>query len=181
MLIDEFLPHYDVTERHALVVRAPLERTYAAARALDLSQSRVTRLLFQLRGMRARPGASIDGLLRAGFVLLAEEAPREFVLGLVGRFWTPGGGLRRVGAGAFGAFNEPGYAKTVWNFCATVGPEGGILLTTETRVLCLDAVSRRWFRLYWILVGPFSGLIRREALRCIRREAEHEPYDQDSA
>jgi hypothetical protein len=28
------------------------------------------------------------------------------------------------------------------------------------------------FRAYWTIVGPFSGLIRREMLRLVKREAE---------
>jgi hypothetical protein len=32
--------------------------------------------------------------------------------------------------------------------------------------------ARRKFRLYWTLVGPFSGLIRRALLSGIRRRAE---------
>ena len=46
------------------------------------------------------------------------------------------------------------------------------LLATETRVLCLDTASRRRFRLYWTLIGPFSGLIRKDILRSIKRQAE---------
>jgi hypothetical protein len=39
-------------------------------------------------------------------------------------------------------------------------------------VLCLDARSRRSFRIYWRVIGPFRGLIRRLMLRRIRRAAE---------
>jgi hypothetical protein len=46
------------------------------------------------------------------------------------------------------------------------------MLATETRVLCLDDSSRRKFKLYWTLIAPFSGLIRNEALRVVKRAAE---------
>jgi len=36
-----------------------------------------------------------------------------------------------------------------------------------------DAASRRRFRLYWLLIRPFSGLMRRLMLRAIAREATH--------
>ena len=49
---------------------------------------------------------------------------------------------------------------------------GATRLTTETRVLCADAGSRRRFRVYWAVVRPGSGLIRRMMLRAVRREAE---------
>ena len=51
MLIDEFLPVYDVVERHQIAVNAPTERVYAAVRTFDLSDSRVIRWLFLLRGL----------------------------------------------------------------------------------------------------------------------------------
>ena len=44
-------------------------------------------------------------------------------------------------------------------------------VTTETRVLCADD-ARPKFRLYWMLIRPFSGLLRRFMLRAIRQEAE---------
>ena len=48
----------------------------------------------------------------------------------------------------------------------------GTRLSTETRVRCSEDASRRRFRLYWAVIAPFSGLIRREVLRTIRHEAE---------
>jgi hypothetical protein len=43
-------------------------------------------------------------------------------------------------------------------------------LSTETRVWCAPD-ARAKFRLYWLLVRPGSGLVRRSMLRSIRREA----------
>ncbi|HXH98057.1 MAG TPA: hypothetical protein VNH40_12700, partial [Gaiellaceae bacterium] len=43
------------------------------------------------------------------------------------------------------------------------------LLATETRVSALDAAARRAFRRYWLVVGPFSGLIRRRWLSAAER------------
>ena len=45
-------------------------------------------------------------------------------------------------------------------------------LTTETRVLLTDARARRRFRLYWLVVRPMSGLVRRSWLRAAKRRAE---------
>jgi hypothetical protein len=45
-------------------------------------------------------------------------------------------------------------------------------LTTETRIKCLDNESRRSFGFYWMFIQPFSGLIRMEMLRAIKRKAE---------
>src|SRR5664279_670006 len=44
------------------------------------------------------------------------------------------------------------------------------ILTVETRVAITDDESRRRFRRYWLLIGPFSSLIRRMALRLLATE-----------
>ena len=188
MLLDEVLPEWHFAERHALRVHAPPEATYAAARRLDLSGSLPVRALYALRGLPARLagarggglGLTLEALLRGGFVLLGERPPHEFVLGLAGRFWRPSGGLVRFSAEEFGGLDTPGIAVAAWNF--TVLPaEGGSLLATETRIRCTDASARRSFGAYWRVIRPFSGLIRREALRTIRRTAEQASRTREAA
>ena len=98
------------------------------------------------------------------FEVLAEEPNRELVIGAIGQPWKPRGG--ETPRADFRAFAEPGYAKMVLNFRYDAG-----VLETETRVRLTDAASRRKFRLYWIVIRPFSGLIRRVWLRAIRRRA----------
>ena len=122
--------------------------------------------------MRGRGlGTTLERLMENGFVLLAEQPPREIVLGLAGRFWTPAGGITRFRPDEFRTFGRPGTAVAAWNF--TVLPtDGGSLVATETRVRCTDAAARRSFGCYWRVVRPFSGLVRGEALRAIRRAAE---------
>jgi len=182
MLIDDHLPHADFAERHALRVRASPDRVYAAARRLDLSGSTVVRTLFALRSVpalfRRRSGRgggglgmTMDGLLRSGFILLGERAPHEVVLGLVGRFWTPAGGIERIDPAELAVYDKPGMAVAAWNFTVLPTDEGS-LLATETRVRCTDEAARRSFGRYWRFVRPFSGLVRMEALRAVRRTAE---------
>jgi hypothetical protein len=48
---------------------------------------------------------------------------------------------------------------------------GGSRLATETRVKALDERTRRRFRLYWLAIGEFSGLIRRRWLRAAQEAA----------
>lgn len=181
MLIDQFMPEPQFAERHALRMAAPPERAYAAVRELDLRSSLLVRTLFALRsvpalfaGHRGRGrglGSTMDRLLENGFVLLAERAPHELVLGLTGRFWQPTGGIARVHPDEFRDWNAPGMAVAAWNFTVLPTDEGS-LVATETRVRCTDDAARRSFSRYWRVVRPFSGLIRMEALRAIRRTAE---------
>jgi hypothetical protein len=48
---------------------------------------------------------------------------------------------------------------------------GGSRLVTETRVSALDDRARRRFRLYWLAIGEFSGLIRQHWLRAAQEAA----------
>jgi hypothetical protein len=175
-LIDAWLPRFDEVERHDILVRAAPEDVYAALRRVDLKGSWIVRGLLLLRGLPPGRGRScepftLERLLANGFTLLGERPGRELALGVVGRFWTPSGGRLRLDADAFGAFERPGYAKAVIDFRLAPEADGVTRLSTETRILCLDAPSRRRFRLYWRAIGPFSALIRRAWLRAVAREA----------
>ena len=175
------MPAWDVSEFHYTTVRAPVQRVYEALRSADLGRSPIVRLLLRLRalpalftigGHKRNLHLNLDALVKGGFVVLGENPPDEIALGLIGRFWKLSGTTRSIVAGEFKAFDEPGYARAVWNF--SLVQEGANLtrLSTETRVRCSDDASRRRFRLYWAVIAPFSGLIRREVLRTIRHEAE---------
>jgi hypothetical protein len=121
-------------------------------------------------GTRTSTAGGIAAFTQLGFVLLATDPGREVVLGLVGRFWTPRGGLVRLsGPDAFDAFDEPGQAKALLGVRVTADG-GGARVTTETRIRLLGG-GTSGFRRYWRVIGPFSALMRRAALRAICREA----------
>ena len=171
MLLDEFVPTWDVRTVHATEVQARPEAVYAAVRRLDLGGSPINRVLFLARGLGPRGSIKLSDLMARGFVLMGEDPPRELVLGLVARPWTLMGGIRRLDPDGFRRFDRPGYARIGWSFL--VRPGGGTSrLLTETRIRCTDSASRRKFRWYWRVIGPFSGVVRREALLLIKRDAE---------
>ncbi|HEX2060002.1 MAG TPA: hypothetical protein VHK90_04625 [Thermoanaerobaculia bacterium] len=163
MLIDRLLPHCDFYERHSIATTATPERAYAALRTADLTRSPIVRALLMLRGMRRHIATSLPP---PGFAIIGDDPPREIVLGLEGPFWRPDCRLHDVDAATFARPVPRNAARGAWNF---VFEDGRI--TTETRVLCADD-ARAKFRAYWLLVRPFSGLIRRLMLRAIRDEAE---------
>jgi hypothetical protein len=187
-LIDAFLPTYDAVERHETTVRAPAETVYAALRTADLAGALPVRVLLALRALpgalahgrgglrrlreRAREPITLAEFERQGFAVLAEDPPVELLIGLVGAFWTLGGGIRATDADRFRGPQEPGTARAAWNFRIEARPGGRVVLRTETRVQPADPDSARRFRRYWRLVRPFSGLTRGYMLRAIRREAE---------
>jgi len=181
MLIDDYLPRYDVTERHALKINGSVPRAYAVVREVDLKNSFLIRSLFLLRSLPAffsrdkktsALGLNLAGLLRSGFVLLEEKPGEEIVLGLVGKFWTASGRIQKIAASEFRDFTAPGFAKAAWNFSLHAHAHGTAQLATETRVLCTDEASRKRFLRYWRFVRPFSGLVRIAALRAIKRAVE---------
>lgn len=166
MLLSEVLPEYHFRERHQRRIDAAPDAVFAAIRTVTLAETPIARMLMRLRGMRAgsvRP--LVEEMDAEGFAQVAEEPLREVVYAAIGQPWKPLGG-KRPHAGDFGAFAEPGYAKLGFNFRLEEG-----VLSTETRVLLTDERSRKSFRRYWLVIRPFSGLIRREWLRAIARRA----------
>jgi len=115
-----------------------------------------------------RPGLAAllgDG---PGFAILEEQPPEEFVLGLMARRARP---VAIENAEAFRAFAPTQGLRIAWNF-HLLPTDSGTLVSTETRVQCLGATTRRLFRLYWLAIRPFSGWIRYEMLRILKRQAE---------
>jgi len=188
MLIDNYLPEFDVVERHGLVIRATPARVWDALRAADFGRSPLLATLLALRALpslltaprrtlrrlrerRAGP-LTLDTFFSRGFVVLEERPDREMVIGLEGRFWTATADLRPTNARRFREALASGLERVAWDFRAEPLPDGRVRLTTETRIRCADAATRRRFRAYWLLVRPGSGLIRGAMLRAIRRAAE---------
>ena len=118
-------------------------------------------MLFRVRGLSG--GGSLGGALRGiGLEPLIEE-PNCVVLGAAGRPWSPRSRLTR--------FDEAGAGeiRMVFDITATAAGDGMSILATETRVAAMDASARRAFRRYWLVVGPFSALIRRRWLTAAER------------
>ena len=170
MLIDEFLPKYDFIETHDIKISAEAETVFGVMDKVDLCESPIIRALFFLRGL---PNAKLRlrDLKKSKFEILGVEKNKELLLGLAGKFWTLRGEMQDVSADNFREFDKKGFAKAVWNF--SVDSDGTeTRLTTETRIRCLDDASRKSFRFYWTFIQPFSGLIRREMLKIVKKKAE---------
>lgn len=159
--LDEFLPEYDVRERHELRVACSPELAVQAALGVPVAPDGLVRTLFRLRGLGG--GGSVSGALRSiGLAPLVEE-PDCVVFGAAGRPWSPRARLvpfDRAG---------PGEVRLVCDIAAVETSPGVSTLWTETRVAATDARSRRAFRAYWLAVGPFSALIRRRWLAAAKR------------
>ena len=177
-LINQWLETFHYSERHSIEIRAEAGDAYCALKNIDLADSRPIRWLFALRGV---PLAAADtggqaalpmADFLARFTELAVRPGEALVVGAVGRFWLPSGGILAVDAAGFRACQKPGVAKLAMMFSAEPAAPGRCHLITETRIWCTDVPARRRFRAYWYLIRPASGLIRREMLRLTKRRAE---------
>jgi hypothetical protein len=184
LLIDQFLPRYDFAVVHAQVFRVPPGVCLRAARNLDLFRHPAIRVLLDLRALPGRAASLLTGrrdggdhvpatfrvedMTRYGWYLLGEN-PSEIVLGQIGRPWKAAEATAGPVAApaAFATYDEPGYAKLALSLRADPRGTTSAVLTMETRVALTDAASLRRFRRYWMVIGPFSGLIRRVALRLL--------------
>jgi hypothetical protein len=177
-LLDEFLPTDDFHSAYEITIRAPDSVVYQRLLSSDLYASWIVRLLVSLRYGRRSPRRGAPGDLRrrfqcSGFVILAEAPGEEFVVGVVGRFWRPNGGRRLdLSARDFVGFSRVGDAKVALNFRVRPGPLHDSVLSTETRIQCFGRAAWWKFGLYWALVRPFSGLIRKAILRQVKADAE---------
>ena len=190
MLIDRFLPRYDVTQVVETSVNATPERTFALIRETDLRDPLIDalfwvrelpqRLLRWWRREPAQPAAREKVTFRTitesgpGWTMLAEEPGVEFVVGSVGRFWRKDYGGRPVKAEEFARFAEPGFAKLALGFAVRAAPGGGAILRYEARTTTTDSEAERTFRRYWRLIHPGVALIMGRVLRRIKQQAERE-------
>ena len=171
-LIDEYLPLFHFSETHETEVNAPANVVYSSVLTCDLGRSAIVRFLFRLRRL-PKCDMNIEGLQQIGFRLLARREDREIVFGLIGKFWTFYAGILPFLPEEFISFDVKGYAKAAGNLLAVPITSYRTRLITETRVQCTSSRSRVRFALYWSLIRPFSGLIRREWLRLIKQHAEN--------
>ena len=196
MLVDEFLPVYDISDSVATVVRADVATTWEALMEVDLIDvGRQRPLIGALGALRTLPDV-VSSLLhgepppqaparmrlrdaatvppeQGGWVLLGERPHDEIALGLVGKFWRPVIQYVKVGREAFRDFAEPGYAKTVYSLSVRRLDERRTLLSGVMRTATTDEQARKWFARYWALgIGSGAHILVSGFLDVTREVAE---------
>ena len=174
MLIDDFVPEYEFHERHSTVVRAPAQATLSAAEEWQLQESLVWRVLLLLRGLGKPQGSLGEWAESMGFLCLGRN-DTEVVYGQIGRFWSLRERANLVSprtADEFRDFTDPRFAVSAFALSVESVSADSTRLSTETRIHTLSRSTRRRFRLYWLLIRPFSGLLRRSMLNGMRARAE---------
>lgn len=194
MLIDRYLPNFDVTIVEHVVIEADRSTTWQALRDLDLMTIR-TPLIDAAMFVRSLPGkvASWRGHARPeapppeelklvgdspgieGWLFLGENPQHEIALGAVGRFWQPDitwYDVTTMSPDEFRDFDAPGWGRIAASFTLRSYGEHRTLASYEARTATADAVSARRFVRYWTLVRPFVGSIMRAALSALADDAE---------
>lgn len=153
--LDEVIPRWQFRERHSIRIDAPPERICEAIHRVTAADIFLFRTLVYIRNFGRRGPKSIlnppphepvlDTAIAGGFRLLADDPPREIVVGI------------DVGRGIFAAMN----------FLID-----GSAVSTETRVFASSRSAWWKFALYWAVIRGGSGFIRRMWLRAIKRQAE---------
>lgn len=186
--LDEFAPVWQFREFHTIRIAAPPARVFDAIKRVRPDEIFLFGTLIWIRsGGQPPPNdvrdatkrfqSLIDVATHSTFVYLADDAPREFVVGTVVG-WPPGvrGTITRE---MFQNPLPPGFALATMNFVVTPDGEGGSVVSTETRVFANSATARRRFAAYWRVIYPGSALIRRMWLRAIERRSTT-PQGQDA-
>lgn len=171
MLQDKYLPEYHFDEKHSIVIKASVSQVFPCIEHLDFSHSRIIRLLFAIRGLPPSM-MNLTGLESHRFYVLERKQNDEIIIALIGQFWKPSGNLQVFKPNEFIPFAEPGFAKSTWNFKLEAITPQSTRLETVTRIYCTDEPSRKKFSRYWFFIKPFSGLIRKEMLRALKRKVE---------
>ena len=200
MLVDDFLPVYDVSDAVATVVEADVAATWDALMHVDLIEvGRRRPMVAVLGALRALPDI-VSHLLHGesppkapkqlrlrdttqiplgegGWILLGERPRDEIALGLVGKFWRPVIAFAKVSSGEFRGFAEPGYAKTIYSLSVRALDDRRTLLSGVMRTGTTDEQARTWFRRYWTLgVGSGAHILVNGVLDLTREIAEgHAP------
>ena len=126
----------------------------------------IVRALFTLRRIPYSKEMTLREFFGTPPFLIQEEAPQEMVIG------TPAGFKDYASTPEeFRASERRGTTQAIANFRVDA-TESGSLISTETWIETFGRRARWLFRIYWLIVGPFSALIRREFLRTARKMAE---------
>ena len=180
--LDDWMPRWQIRERHIIPIAAPPERVFAALHAVRADDIRFFRTLIAIRRCGQTGPESImnapeqkpilDVATQTTFLLLAEEAPRELVVGTVVAAPPRAGAAGQLTPQLFQEKLPPGVALATMNFLVTPAGPGSSTISTETRVYAEDGAAIRRFAIYWRLIHPGSDIIRRMWLRAVKQRAE---------
>ena len=173
-MLSRFLPTYDFSERHSTVVGAPRDAVRRATEEWQPTDSLLWRALLRMRGLGSPKGGLRQWAESMGFLCLADTED-EIVYAQAGRFWSRNERQALASprtAEELLALDDPGVAVAAMSVRLEALAPDRTRVVTETRIRALGPQARRRFRLYWLLIRPFSGVLRRSMLAGIKKRAE---------
>jgi hypothetical protein len=180
--LDDWMPRWQVRERHALQIAAAPDRVFAAIHEVRADEIPLFRTLTAIRRCGGTGPESIlnapeqkpllDVATQTTFLLLANEAPREIVVGTVIAAPRAERAAGKLTPEVFRTNLSPGLVLATMNFLVRPDEGGGSTVSTETRIYANSSSALRRFVVYWRLIHPGSDLIRRMWLRAIAQRAE---------
>lgn len=177
-LLDEIMPEYQFSERHSARIHAPLEQVMQAVRQSTFGDMKSLTTLLKIRGAALRihdAGDSlqdkrvVDAFSGSGYVLGGTEHEIVMCGGANVRAGRPLG-IRTLQE--FADYHEQGAVKMAFDFYVEDAGGGWSTISTETRVLATDDLTRPGMGRYWRMIVPGSGLLRRQWLEGIKKRAE---------
>lgn len=173
-IFEYFLPHFDFSERHEIIIRGQVCHILDAIAAYRVQNDPLVRKIIHVRELPGRlskhlsaPPLDIENFTQLG------RTEHALTYGLVGSFWRADYGLHAIpSSDAFMATKQGDICKLILGFTVVPSNRTTCRLITETRVLCLSRKARQRFMPYWFLIRPVSGLLRRRMLWGIRRAVE---------
>ena len=166
MLINKYIPDFQFNEIHKAIVSGNAYDAYSSTMELNLTKSRLIKILFRLRGLPLNNKKLSEVNNDMKFTLIEEKHHSEFLYG----FWFSTKTEWVTDLNEFEKNDHQYNAKVGWSFCFNERPDGTTEIITETRVLCMNLKSRFIFAIYWFFIRPFSGLVRIEMLRLIKNK-----------
>jgi hypothetical protein len=179
-VLDDVMPEYQFFERHSTRIHARPDQVMQAVRQSRFGDMKSLATLLKIRATALRihdNGALqdmrvLDAFSSSGYSSGGNE--HEVVMG--------GGANVRAGRPLtlrtlqeFANYREPGAVKMAFNFKVEDAGDGWSTVSTETRVLATDDLTRRGMGTYWRLIVPGSGLLRFQWLDGIKKRAESMP------
>ena len=181
-VLDDIMPEYQFFERHSARVHARPEQAMQAVRQSTFGDMKSLVTLLKIRGAALRTPFHdtgdfsqdklvLDAFSASGYLVGGSE--HEIVMFGVGNVRA----IRRPEVRTlqeFADYREQGAAKMAFDFNVEEAGEGWCTISTETRLVVQDDFSRGP-AIYWRLIVPGSGLLRRQWLEGIKKRAESMP------
>jgi hypothetical protein len=188
VIIDRFAPDAEFQIVVHRLVHADPGTVYDAMLHADLGDDPVVRAMVGAREIPNRVAARLrdqpyetdrepwrfgEMASTPPWVRLGEVPGVELCGGAIGRFWQRDyGWVDIANPAAFGAFDEPGYAKTLISLSVRPYSDESALISYDSRTLVTDDAARVRFRRYWWILRPFVHVVMARTLVTIAHDAE---------